>query len=191
MLIGYALCGSFCTIARSIKVMERLAADGHKLVPIMSECAYTTDTRFGKAADICARIEQICDREIIRTVKDAEPLGPDVHLDMLVVAPCTGNTLAKLAHGITDGAVTMACKAHLRSDRPLLLALATNDAMSGNLENLALMLKRRSVYFVPMLQDDVVSKPHSLVAVFERIPEAIGAVLESRQLRPLFLTNND
>ena len=191
MLIGYALCGSFCTISRSIKVMESLAADAHTLVPIMSECAYTTDTRFGAASDIRARIEGICGREIIHTVREAEPLGPKLKLDLLVVAPCTGNTLAKLSHGIADGAVTMACKAHLRSDRALLLALATNDAMSGNLENLALMLKRRSVYFTPMLQDDPVSKPHSLVAELELIPEAISAALEGRQLRPLFLTNKD
>lgn len=190
MLIGYALCGSFCTIARSMKVMEALVGDGHELVPIMSECAYTTDTRFGAAADIRERIEGICSRGIIHTVRDAEPLGPDVRLDMLIVAPCTGNTLAKLAHGITDGAVTMACKAHLRSDRPLLLALASNDAMSGNLENLAIMLKRRSVYFVPMLQDDVAKKPHSLVAELEKIPEAVRAASEGRQLRPLFLTRN-
>ena len=191
MLIGYALCGSFCTISRSIRVMEALVREGHTLVPIMSECAYSTDTRFGKAADIRASIERICGREIIHTVKDAEPLGPDIHLDMLVVAPCTGNTLAKLAHGITDGAVTMACKAHLRSDRPLLLALATNDALSANLENIARMLKRRSVYFTPMLQDDVTRKPHSLVAELERIPDAIHAASEGSQLRPLFVSNND
>lgn len=187
MLIGYALCGSFCTIARSMKMMEALTREGHELVPIMSECAYTTDTRFGAAADIRERIEGICGREIIHTVEDAEPLGPSVKLDMLVVAPCTGNTLAKLSHGITDGAVTMACKAHLRSDRPLLLALASNDAMSANLENIASLIKRRSVYFVPMLQDDPVGKPHSLVAQLERIPEAVVAASEGRQIRPLFV----
>lgn len=187
MLIGYAFCGSFCTISRSIDAMASLSAMGHELVPIMSEIAYTTDTRFGKAADIRECIEKICGREIIHTVKDAEPLGPSVKLDMLVVAPCTGNTLGKLAHGITDGAVTMACKAHLRSDRPLLLALASNDAMSGNLENLARLLKRRSVYFVPLLQDDPVGKPHSLVAELERIPEAVAAAAEGRQIRPLFV----
>ena len=187
MHVGYALCGSFCTLSRSMKVMEALIAAGHTLLPIMSECAYTTDTRFGAAADIRARIGGICSSEIIHTVKDAEPLGPKIKLDMLVVAPCTGNTLAKLSHGIADGAVTMACKAHLRADRPLLIALASNDAMSGNLENLARLLKRRSVYFVPLVQDDVISKPHSLVADFERIPEALMAASEGRQLRPLFI----
>lgn len=170
-----------------MKIMESLASDGHTLLPIMSECAYTTDTRFGSAKDIRARIEKICSHEIIHTVKDAEPLGPNIKLDALVVAPCTGNTLAKLSHGIADGAVTMACKAHLRADRPLLIALASNDAMSGNLENLARLLKRRSVYFVPLEQDDIISKPHSLVADFEKIPEALTAASEGRQLRPLFI----
>lgn len=187
MHVGYALCGSFCTLSRSMKIMESLVRDGHTLLPIMSECAYTTDTRFGAAADIRARIEGICSHEIIHTVKDAEPLGPKIKLDMLVIAPCTGNTLAKLSHGIADGAVTMACKAHLRADRPLLLALASNDALSGNLENLARLIKRRSVYFVPMEQDDVVSKPHSLVADFEKIPEALIAARDGKQLRPLFI----
>lgn len=187
MLIGYALCGSFCTFSRSLAAMERLAAVGHTLVPIMSEAAYSTDTRFGKAEDIRRRIEDITGGEIIHTVADAEPLGPKVKLDMLIVAPCTGNTLAKLAHGITDTSVTMACKAHLRCDRPLLLSLASNDALSGNLENLAKMLKRKSVYFVPLVQDDPEGKPHSLVADFERIGEAMEAAKNGKQLRPLFI----
>lgn len=187
MLIGYALCGSFCTFSRSLAVMEQLASLGHTLVPIMSEVAYTTDTRFGKAEDIRRRIEGITGREIIHAVEAAEPLGPKVKLDMLIVAPCTGNTLAKLSHGITDTSVTMACKAHLRCDRPLLLSLASNDALSGNLENLAKMLKRKSVYFVPLVQDDPEGKPHSLVADFERIGEAIEAAKTGKQLRPLFI----
>ena len=187
MLIGYALCGSFCTFSQSIAVMERLRCAGHELLPIMSDTAYSTDTRFGNASAIRDSIIQICGCEIIHTVAEAEPLGPKVKLDLLVVAPCTGNTLAKLANGITDTSVTMACKAHLRCDRPLLLAPASNDAMSGNLENLARMLKRRSVYLVPMKQDDPTGKPHSLVAQFERIPEAIEAAKSGRQLRPLFI----
>lgn len=187
MLIGYALCGSFCTFRRSLSVMEQLAADGHTLIPIMSEIAYTTDTRFGKAEDIRGQIERICKNSIIHTVADAEPLGPKVKLDMLIVAPCTGNTLAKLANGITDTSVTMACKAHLRCDRPLLLSLASNDALSANLENLARLLKRKSVYFVPLVQDDHEGKPHSLVAQFERIGEAMEAAILGKQLRPLFI----
>lgn len=187
MLIGYAFCGSFCTFSRSIPMMEGLCADGHELLPIMSDAAYSTDTRFGDAASIRNSIKAICGNDIIHTVADAEPLGPKIRLDLLIVAPCTGNTLAKLAGGITDTSVTMACKAHLRCDRPLLIALASNDAMSAGLENLARLLKRRSVYFVPLEQDDPVSKPHSLVARFERIPEAVTAAMEGRQLRPLFV----
>ncbi len=187
MLIGYALCGSFCTFSRSIDVMEKLRSDGHDILPIMSEIAYSTDTRFGKAEDIRKRIKGICEREIIHTVDGAEPLGPKVKLDALIVSPCTGNTLSKLVHGVTDTSVTMACKAHLRSDRPLLIALASNDAMSANLANLSRLLMRKSVYFVPLLQDDPDKKPHSLVAEFERIPEALEATIKGKQIRPLFV----
>ncbi len=187
MLIGYALCGSFCTFSRSIAMMEKLSADGHEILPIMSEIAYFTDTRFGKAEDIRKRIKAICKREIIHTVDAAEPLGPKVKLDALIVSPCTGNTLAKLANGVTDTSVTMACKAHLRCDRPLLIALASNDSMSANLANLSRMLTRKAVYFVPLVQDDPQSKPHSLVSDFERIPEALAAAMDGRQLRPLFV----
>ncbi len=187
MLIGYAMCGSFCTFSRSLAVMERLMADGHELLPIMSEIAYSTDTRFGKAEDIRRKVVSLCGHDIIKTVEEAEPLGPKIKLDMLIVSPCTGNTLAKLAHGITDTSVTMACKAHLRCDRPLLISLASNDAMSANLANIAKLLVRKAVYFVPLSQDDPEWKPHSLVAEFERIPEAVEAALSQKQLRPLFL----
>ncbi len=187
MLIGYAICGSFCTFKRSLDIMAELADEGHIIIPIMSEIAYSTDTRFGKAEDIRKRITDICQNEIIHTIADAEPLGPKIKLDLLIVAPCTGNTLAKLANGITDTSVTMACKAHLRCDRPLLITLASNDALSANLENLARMLKRKSVYFVPLLQDDPVNKPHSLVAQFERTKEAMTAAMSGKQLHPLFV----
>lgn len=187
MLIGYALCGSFCTFSRSLAVMEQLRSDGHELLPIMSDVAYSTDTRFGKAAEICEKIAAICGRDIIHTVEAAEPLGPKIKLDLLIVSPCTGNTLAKLANGVTDTSVTMACKAHLRCDRPLLIALASNDAMSANLSNLARLLSRKSVYFVPLSQDDPRGKPHSLVAEFERIPEAVTAAMAGEQIRPMFV----
>lgn len=187
MLIGYAFCGSFCTFNRSITVMEQLKNAGHDILPIMSETAYSTDTRFGTASDIRKHISDICAHEIIHTVTDAEPLGPKTVLDVLIISPCTGNTLAKISHGITDTAVTMACKAHMRCDRPVLIALASNDALSGNLENLARVLKRRSVYFVPLEQDDPVGKPHSLVAKFELIPHALDEAISGRQLRPLFV----
>ena len=168
-------------------MLKRLKADGHEIIPIMSTTAHSTDTRFGKAAEIRERISEVCGRDIISTVEAAEPLGPRVKLDLLIVSPCTGNTLAKLAHGITDTAVTMACKAHLRCDRPLLIALASNDAMSANLQNIAALLTRKAIYFVPLSQDDPAGKPHSLVAEFERIPEAVTAAMAGRQIRPLFV----
>lgn len=186
-MIGYAICGSFCTHAVTLKIMETLAKDGVDILPIVSETVFTTDTRFGRADELLFKIRTITGREPIHTVTDAEPLGPSIHLDTLVIAPCTGNTLAKMARGITDGAVTMAAKAHLRSDRPLLIALATNDGMSANLSSIAVMLQRKNVYFVPMRQDDPQKKPHSLIADFERIPEAMEAINTEKQLRPLFI----
>ena len=188
MKIGYCFTGSFCTFARSFRVLERLVTDGHSIVPIMSENAFYTDTRFQKAEEFSARVEALCGKRIINTIVDAEPLGPESPLDLLVVAPCTGNTLAKVASGITDTAATMAIKAHLRSDRPLLIALASNDAMSQNLASIAAVLNRKSVYFVPMLQDNPRSKPHSLVAEFELIPRVVESAIKGEQLRPLFLS---
>ena len=152
----------------------------------MSERAYSTDTRFAEAKKFRERVSALCGREVIHTVEAAEPLGPKLVLDALVIAPCTGNTLAKIATGVTDTAVTMATKAHLRCDRTLLLAVATNDALSQNLKNLGVLVTRRSVYLVPMLQDDPIGKPHSLVAAMEEIPEALAAAMEGRQLRPIF-----
>ena len=186
-MLGYAFCGSFCTHAASLSALEELVRRGYEIQPIMSETAYTTDTRFGKASEFISRVEALCGRGIIHTVVGAEPLGPKNPLDALIIAPCTGNTLAKLANGITDTAVTMAAKAHLRSDRPLLIALASNDAMSQNLGNIARLITRRSVYFVRLRQDDPKGKPHSLVADMSEIPPSLEAALRSEQLRPLFL----
>lgn len=188
MKIGYCFTGSFCTFSRSFSALELLVGQGHKIVPIMSENAYYTDTRFQRAEEFSKRVESLCGSPIIHTVADAEPLGPASPLDLLIVAPCTGNTLAKVSAGITDTAATMAIKAHLRSDRPLLLAIATNDAMSQNLANVGTLLARKSVYLVPMLQDSPSSKPHSLVAEFSMIGEAIDALVRGEQLRPIFLT---
>lgn len=187
-MIGYALCGSFCTLERSLQQMEVLVAAGYVLQPILSFNTASTDTRFGKAKDFLERITALCGREPIVTIADAEPLGPARPLEALVIAPCTGNTLAKLAHGITDTPVTMAAKAHLRQSRPLILALATNDAMSANLKNIASLLEKKGVYFVPMRQDDPKSKPHSLVAEFELLPACLADGMEGKQRRPLFLT---
>ena len=185
-MIGYAFCGSFCTLSRSLPMLEALVSRGEDVIPFVSERVYSTDTRFWKCRDFVARVENICGREAVHTVEGAEPYGP-TRLDYLVIAPCTGNTLSKIAHGITDSAVTMAAKAHLRSDGKLLIALASNDAMSQNLDSVARLLQRKGVYFVPMKQDDPDKKPHSLVAEFERIPECIDAMLADKQLRPLFL----
>ena len=186
-MLGYAFCASFCTMGASLSSLEALLGAGYCVQPIMSEKAYSTDTRFHKAAEFRERIEALCGRKIIHTIEDAEPLGPKSPLDALIIAPCTGNTLAKIALGITDSAVTMAAKAHRRQDRPLVVALATNDAMSQNLGNIGTVLGRRSVYFVPMKQDDPMGKPHSLVAEMTRIPETLTEALAGRQIRPLFL----
>jgi dipicolinate synthase subunit B len=165
----------------------RLREMGEDIQPIFSERAYSTDTRFYNAEEFVRRVENICGRPAIHTVRDAEPLGPKTPLDHLIISPCTGNTLAKLAGGITDSAVTMAAKAHLRTDRPLLIALASNDSASQNLSSISRLIVRRSVYFVPMVQDDPVEKPHSLVAKTEMLTEAFLAMKEGKQLRPIFL----
>ena len=185
--IGYALCGSFCTIGRSLDAAERMA-ERYTLVPIVSDNVKNTDTRFGSASSVCKRLRNICGREPICTVKDAEPLGPAEPLDALVIAPCTGNTVAKLANGITDTAVTMAAKAHLRQGRPLVIALASNDALSANLRNIGTMMNRKSVYFVPMIQDDPAKKPSSLVADLDLILETLEAALGGKQIYPVFRT---
>lgn len=186
-MIGYAFTGSYCTLSASLPELEWLLSIGCDVQPIMSENVYTTDTRFFKAKDIVKRVEELCSRPIIHTVPDAEPLGPKLPLEYLIIAPCTGNTLAKIANGITDTAVTMAAKAHLRCDRPMLIALASNDAMSQNLGNIAKLITRKSVYFLPMAQDDPRGKPYSLVAEFSRIGEGFIAMQEGKQLRPLFV----
>ena len=186
-MIGFAFCGSFCTLKRALDVLRSLRQAGYDIQPIVSERVYSLDTRFFEARDFRARVEALCGREVLHTVDGCEPLGPRTPLEALVVAPCTGNTLAKCAAGITDSAVTMALKAHLRADRPTLIALASNDAMSHNLKNIAALLTRKSVFFTPLAQDDPLGKPYSLVADFARIPEALTAALEGRQLHPLFL----
>ena len=186
-MIGYAFCGSFCTLSASLAALERLISEGVEVQPIMSERAFTTDTRFWLAEEFSRRVESLCGRSIIHTVESAEPLGPKTPLDSLIIAPCTGNTLAKISRGITDSAVTMAAKAHLRCDRPLLIALATNDGLSQNLGSIATLVTRRSVYFVPMRQDDPKGKPHSLVADMTLLPDCFRLMGEQRQMRPLFL----
>lgn len=187
LVIGYAVCGSFCTFSKSLRILEQLVSDGLDIIPIMSENAFYTDTRFWVAEDFRKKITELCGKEIIHSITDAEPLGPKISLDALIIAPCTGNTLAKIANGITDTPVTMAAKAHLRSDRPLIICLASNDAMSTNLKNIGTLLLRKHVYFVPMVQDDPTQKPHSLVADFSLLPDTLENALKGVQLRKLFL----
>ena len=186
-MIGYAFTGSFCTLSHSLAALRRLRADGVDVLPIFSNNVYSTDTRFWRAEEFADAVRGLCEREIIHTIVDAEPLGPAKPLEALVIAPCTGNTLAKIAQGITDTPVTMAAKAHLREDRPLLLALASNDSMSANLSNISRLLLRKQVFFVPMRQDDPERKPHSLVADFTFLSDCLAAAMCGKQLRPLFL----
>ncbi len=187
-MIGYAFCGSFCTLSRSLAAMKELIDSGYEILPIVSENVYAYDTRFFNAHDFIDSVEELTGKKVIHTIVDAEPLGPKIKLDALVIAPCSGNTLAKMALGITDTSVSMAAKAHLRADRPTLIALASNDSMSSNLKNIGTVLMRKNVYFTPMLQDDPEKKPHSLVADFTKIPECLSLTLEGRQMRPLFIS---
>ena len=186
-MIGYAFCGSYCTLGESFKQFSLLCRAGYEIVPIMSENVYTRDTRFFAAAEFRDMVREAAGRDIVHTIEAAEPFGHTGRLESLIIAPCTGNTLAKIASGITDTAVTMAAKAHLRGDRPLLVALCSNDAVSQNLGSLSRLITRRSVYFVPMLQDDTVGKPYSLVAEISLIPEAYRRMLLGEQMRPIFL----
>ncbi len=184
--IGYAMTGSFCTFARSFEQAELLTGMGAQLIPIMSEKAATVSTRFGSAEKNLRRLSQIAGREVITDIAGAEPIGPKDMTDIMVVAPCTSNTAAKLASSITDSAVTMAVKSHLRGGKPVVLAVASNDSLMGSAPNLGELFCRKGYYFVPMDQDDVEKKPASLVARFSLLPETIEAALRGSQLRPLF-----
>lgn len=186
MNIGFAMCGSFCTYSQVFPIMKLLAQQ-HTLIPIFSHSAYTIDSRFGAAKTHIAKAEEICRSEVLHTVEQAEPIGPKKLLDALVIAPCTGNTLAKLAHSIADSPVTMAAKSHLRNGRPILIAVSTNDALAGAAENIGRLLARKNYYFVPFGQDDAFGKPTSLVADFNQIPAALQEALAGRQLQPILL----
>ena len=182
--LGLALCGSYCTYEKLFQAAEKLA-ETYDLIPIMSENAAETDTRFGTATEHIKRLMLLSGHKVVTTIAEAEPLGPASPLDALLIAPCTGNTLAKLSHGITDTAVTMAAKAHLRNGRPVIIALSTNDGLSGSAENIARLLNRKHVYFVPFRQDDPVKKPRSLQADFSLLEETVRAALQGRQLQPI------
>lgn len=182
--LGFALCGSFCTHQKVLRELEQLCHT-YDIVPIVSETAGSTDTRFGRAEDFLARLQELTGRRPIRTVAEAEPIGPKALLDALVIAPCTGNTAAKLAAGVTDTAVTMAAKAHLRNGRPVVLAIASNDGLSAGARNLGELLNRKNYYFVPFGQDDAEGKPCSLMADFTRIAPTVEAALQGRQIQPV------
>ena len=186
-MIGFAMCGSYCTHKKAVEQLQALIEHGNGIQPIMSENVYLTDTYFGKSRDLIERVESICGRTVIHTVVDAEPLGPKNPLEALIICPCTGNTLAKIAVGITDTAVTMASKAHLRSDRPLIIALASNDALSANLKNMGLLLTRKNVFFTPMRQDDPEKKPHSLVADFSLLQPTVELAMKGKQYQKIFI----
>ena len=186
-MIGYAITGSFCTHKKSIEILKLLTYKGLDIVPILSSSVTGIDTRFGKACDLIKSVEEITGNKAVCTISEAEHFGPKLPLEALIVSPCTGNTLAKGANGITDTPVCMAVKAHLRQTRPLLIALASNDALGANLTNIATMLNRKNVFFVPLKQDDPECKPHSLVCDFSSLIVAYENMMTGKQLRPLFI----
>ena len=186
MNIGFAMCGSFCTFQNTFPVIEELSAR-YNLIPILSFNACSIDSRFGTAQSHIQRLTEICGKAPLCTIAEVEPIGPKKLLDALIIAPCTGNTLSKLAHSIADTPVTMAAKSHLRNGGPILIAVSTNDALAGAAENIGKLLTRKHYYFVPFGQDDPQSKPTSLVADFKKIPQALTAALEGYQLQPILL----
>lgn len=183
--VGFAVCGSYCTFDKMLPALREVKDKYGGVRVIMSENAAATDTRFGAARHFTEEIEAITGAPVISTITDAEPAGPKRLFDVLVIAPCTGNTLAKLAHGITDTAVTMVCKAHLRNNRPVVIAVSTNDGLSANAANLGLLLNRKNFYFVPFYQDDPEMKPFSLASRLDLLPAAVDAALAGKQLQPL------
>ena len=186
MTIGFALCGSYCTYDRVFPVIEALSKE-NKVIPILSEAAYATDSRFGTAEHWKRKLEEICGCPPLHRISQVEPIGPKGLLDILVIAPCTGNTLAKLAHSIADGPVTMAAKSHLRNGRPVLVAVSTNDGLAGAGENIGRLLARKHYYFVPFGQDDPLKKSTSLIADFAQIPQAMEGAMAGQQIQPMLL----
>lgn len=184
--VGFALCGSFCTFRKTMEALRAIAEE-YDVIPIFSETAASTDTRFGKAETFLHEAEKICGRKPLCTIEEVEPFGPKKLLDLLIIAPCTGNTLGKLANGIADSAVTLACKAHLRNGRPVVLAISTNDALAANAENLGKLLHRKNYYFVPFGQDNPSEKPYSMVADFGLLSATVTQAFDGKQLQPMLL----
>lgn len=184
---GFAMCGSFCTFSKVIPQIQGLVKNGINVVPIMSEVSSSTDTRFGKAVDFVNEVEEITGKKIIKSIAQAEPIGPKKMLDILIVCPCTGNTLAKLASGIADSSVSMAAKSHLRNGRPVLIGASTNDGLANAAKNIGALLNYKNIYFIPMRQDDYVGKPTSIVADFSLTEAAMHNALEGKQMQPVYL----
>ena len=184
--MGVAVCGSFCTFSRVFRQVEELVNLGCDVTPIMSFNAYSLDTRFGTAQEHAARLFELTGKTVLHELTTTEPVGPKKMFDVLAVAPCTGNTLAKLAVGITDTPVCMAVKSHLRNQRPVVIAVSTNDALSGAAKNIGTLRNYKNFYFVPMLQDDCAAKPFSMIADFEKLPQTIAEAAEGRQIQPMF-----
>lgn len=185
--VGFALCGSFCTFAQVLEALEPVTEQFSTVIPILSEISASADTRFGTAEEHIRRITELCGRRPLTTIQEVEPIGPKSLLDLLIVAPCTGNTLGKLAQGITDSTVTMAVKAQLRNEKPVLLAISTNDGLGASGRNIMDLMQRKHIYLVPFGQDDPVKKPTSLKADMTKLREAALAALEGRQLQPVLL----
>ncbi len=185
--IGFVLTGSFCTFSKTIPKMKELVKKGAEILPIMSYNAYETDTKFGLAKDFIDQIETITQKEIIHTIKDAEPIGPKKLTDIMIVAPCSGNTISKLANDIIDTPATMAVKSHLRNNNPVVIAVSTNNALSGNAENIGKLLNRSNYYFVPFTQDNPITKPRSIVFDPEYIIKTIEFALDREQIQPILL----
>ena len=185
--IGFAICGSFCTFGKVLDRMQSLCDDGFRIIPIMSFHAFSTDTRFGSASSFVDRLEKMTGNKVIASIADAEPIGPKQLLDLLIVAPCTGNTLAKLAAGIADTPVTLAVKSQLRNAGPVLIGISTNDALGTAATNIGTLMSRKHYYFIPYRQDDYINKPTSVVADFSLMRTAAEAALQGRQLQPILL----
>ena len=186
MNIGFAMCGSFCTFHHVFKAMEEVAKS-HQVIPIFSNSSEKIDSRFGTAKEHIEKAKNICGMEPLYKIEQVEPIGPKKLLDALIIAPCTGNTLAKLANSIADSAITMAAKSHLRNGRPVIVAISTNDALAGAAVNIGKLLCRRHYYFVPFGQDDALGKPTSIVADFEQITPTLEFALEGKQIQPLLI----
>lgn len=185
--LGFAICGSFCTFSKALEQITKLSLKNYEITPIFSDFASKTDTRFFEAKDFVNKVEFACKNKAIKSIVEAEPIGPKKMFYALVVAPCTGNTLAKLANGITDTAVTMAVKAHLRNNRPVILGISTNDALGASAQNIGRLLNVRNVFFVPFKQDDSQKKPRSIVCDFEKIEDTIKSALNDEQIQPIIL----